>query len=409
MIDLSSTIKIAYRALRVNKMRSILTSLGMIIGVSAVIIMLAIGQGASKQISEQIATMGSNIIMVMPGSTTSGGMKMGMGTKSTLTMTDAEAIQNNCPSAQEVAPIVSGTGQIVFGNQNWSTQIIGSTPNILEIRDWKLSYGEPFSEEDIKNASKVCILGQTVVASLFGDLDPIGKIVRIKGIPFEVIGVLEKKGQSMVGQDQDDGIYVPLTTAQKKLFGTEIPGMVRIIMIKGKDAQSLSSAEYEIANILRERHRIGIKQEDDFSIRNLTQMMQMAQQSSNVMAFLLGAIASVSLLVGGIGIMNIMLVSVTERTKEIGIRMAIGAKVWDIRLQFLIEALMLSLSGGIIGIIIGICGTALISILSGWSTSISLLSIIISFGFSGFVGIFFGFYPAYKASLLNPIDALRYE
>ena len=409
MIDISSTIKIAYRALKVNKMRSILTSLGIIIGVGAVIIMLAIGSGASKRISDQISSMGSNLLMVASGSTTSGGIRGGMGTQPTLTSKDAEAIKDECPSVSDVAPIVMGTGQIIFSNQNWSTQIIGTTPNILEIRDWALSAGKAFSDEDVKNATKVCLLGQTVVTSLFGDLDPVGKIIRIKGIPFTVIGTLDTKGQSANGQDQDDTIMIPLTTGQKKLFGSQFPGMVRIIMVKANDAQALYTSQDEITALLKERHHIGPKQEDDFSIRNLTQMMQMAQQSSNVMAFLLGAIASVSLLVGGIGIMNIMLVSVTERTKEIGIRMAIGAKTWDIRLQFLIEALMLSLSGGIVGIIIGILGANLISSLAGWPTTVSPLSIILSFGFSGIVGIFFGFYPAYKASLLSPIDALRYE
>jgi len=409
VIDLSSTIKIAYRALKVNKMRSILTSLGIIIGVGAVIIMLAIGSGASKQISDQISSMGSNLIIVLPGATTSNGARMGMGSKSTLTVKDSQAIESECPSVLSVAPIVQGTGQIVYGNQNWSTQIIGSVPNILEIRDWPLSSGRRFFDEDVKNATKVCILGQTVVTNLFGDLDPLGKTIRIKGIPFKIIGILDRKGQSIVGQDQDDGIFIPLTTAQKKLFGEEIPGMVRVIMIKTKDAQSLDTAQDEITSLLRAKHHLGARQEDDFSIRNLTQMMQMAQQSANVMGFLLGAIASISLLVGGIGIMNIMLVSVTERTKEIGIRMAIGAKTWDIRLQFLIEALMLSLSGGIVGIIIGIAGASIVSSVAGWPTMVSPLSVILSFGFSGLVGIFFGFYPAYKASLLSPIDALRYE
>jgi putative ABC transport system permease protein len=409
MIDIVSTIKISYRALKVNKMRSALTSLGIIIGVGAVIIMLAIGSGASKQISDQISTMGSNLLIIMSGATTSGGVRMGSGTQATLTVNDSIAVKKNCPSVFDVAPVVSGVGQIIYSNQNWSSQIIGSTPNILMIRDWPLSSGRSFSEEDVKNATKVCILGQTVVTNLFGDLDPTGQIVRIKGIPFKVIGVLESKGQSMMGQDQDDIIFIPLTTAQKKLFGSEFPGSVKLIMVKAKNAEALNSSESEITALLRARHNIGYKQEDDFSIRNLTQMMDMAKQSSNVMAFLLGSIASVSLLVGGIGIMNIMLVSVTERTKEIGIRMAIGAKTWDIRLQFLIEALMLSLSGGFLGIVIGISGSNLLSSLAGWPIEISPLSIILAFGFSAFIGVFFGFYPAYKASLLNPIDALRYE
>lgn len=409
MIDINSTVKISFRALRSNKMRSALTSLGMIIGVGAVIIMLAVGAGASRQISEQVASMGSNLIMVMSGSTTSGGMRMGSGTQPTLTVRDAEAIKTEISSVEDVAPTVAGTGQIVYGNQNWSTQIFGTTPSMLNIRDWNLSSGRPFTDEDVKNATKVCLLGQTVVNNLFGDMDPIGEIIRIKGVPFTVAGVLENKGQSAMGQDQDDTIIIPLTTAQKKLLGSQFPGMVRVIMVKAKNEKALYKAESEISPLLRERHNIGQKQEDDFSVRNLTQTMEMAKQSSGIMAFLLGAIASVSLLVGGIGIMNIMLVSVTERTKEIGIRMAIGAKTWDIRLQFLIEALMLSVSGGVIGILLGILGANCIASSAGWPIEVSFSSIILAFGFSAFVGVFFGFYPAYKASLLNPIDALRYE
>lgn len=409
MIDIYSTIKISYRALKVNKMRSVLTSLGMIIGVSAVIIMLSIGSGASKQLSDQISSMGSNLLMIMSGSTTSGGIRMGSGTQPTLTVKDSEAIKAESPSVMDVAPILSGTGQIIYGNQNWSTQITGTTPSMLNIRDWAFTSGRPFSDDDVKNATKVCVIGQTVSSNLFGDLDPIGKTIRIKGIPFTIIGLLESKGQSSMGQDQDDTIIIPLTTGQRRLFGQEFPGMVKVIMVKAVDTESLDNAQDEISALLKERHHIGPRQDDDFSIRNLTQMMQMAKESTNVMTFLLGAIASVSLLVGGIGIMNIMLVSVTERTKEIGIRMAIGAKTMDIRLQFLVEALMLSLSGGTIGIILGILGSKMIASLAGWPTLISPLSIFLSFGFSGAVGVFFGFYPAYKASLLNPIDALRYE
>jgi putative ABC transport system permease protein len=409
MIDISSAVKIAVRALKVNKMRAVLTSLGIIIGVAAVIIMLAVGEGASKRISDQISSMGSNLLIIMSGATTSGGMRMGSGTQPTLTAKDAEAIKSECPSVLDVSPTLGGVGQIIYSNQNWTTQVMGVTPNMLDIRDWIIVSGRPFTDEDVENATKVCLLGQTVITNLFGDLDPIDKIIRIKGIPFKVIGVLGAKGQSAVGQDQDDTIFIPLTTSQRQLFGAQFPGMVKNITVKGKSAEDLSSAQDEITALLRERHHIGLKQEDDFSVRNLTQMMNMAKQSSDVMAFLLGAIASVSLLVGGIGIMNIMLVSVTERTKEIGIRMAIGAKTWDIRMQFLIEALILSLAGGIIGIIIGVLGAKLLGSLAEWSTVISPVSIIMAFGFSGLVGVFFGFYPAYKASLLSPIDALRYE
>ncbi|MBI3584324.1 MAG: ABC transporter permease [Nitrospinae bacterium] len=409
MINIPSTIKISFRALRVNKMRSGLTMLGIVIGVGAVITMLAVGSGASQKIEEQISSMGSNLLMILPGATTAGGVRMGMGTQPTLSLGDTEAIQKECTSVLYVAPIHSGIAQIIYGNQNWSTGIVGTTPNMLYVRDWQLEIGRTFTEEDVRNASKVCLLGQTVVDNLFGSINPVGQIMRIKNVPFTVIGVLEKKGQSPMGQDQDDTIYIPVTTAQKKLFGTAFPGMVRLIMVKAKGMEDLYTAEKQITELLRQRHHIGQKQDDDFTVRNLTQMMQASEQSAKVMTLLLGAIASVSLLVGGIGIMNIMLVSVTERTREIGIRMAVGAKTWDIRLQFIIEALTLSLIGGAFGIIIGISGSKLLSMIAGWPTIVSPLSISLAFSFSGIVGIFFGFYPAYKASLLDPIDALRYE
>jgi len=409
MINIPSTIKISLRALRVNKMRSALTMLGIIIGVGAVIAMLAVGTGASKQIEEQISSMGSNLLIVVPGATTAGGVRMGAGTQSTLTLADAEAIKRECPAVEEVGPNLNGVAQVVYSHQNWSTGVVGTTPGMLIVRDWTLSSGKPFTEQDVKNATKVSLLGQTVVDNLFGDTDPVGKIIRIKNVPFTVLGVLGKKGQSPQGQDQDDTIYIPVTTAQKKVFGTAFPGMIRTMMVKAKGAEYLADAEKQINELLRQRHRIGPKQENDFTVRNLTQMMQAREESTKVMTLLLGAIASVSLLVGGIGIMNIMLVSVTERTREIGIRMAIGAKTWDIRLQFIIEALTLSLIGGLVGIIIGVTGSEILSMLAGWPTIVSPLSILMSFSFSGLVGIFFGFYPAYKASLLNPIDALRYE
>lgn len=409
MINIPSTIKISLRSIRVNKMRSALTMLGIIIGVGAVITMLAIGTGARQKIEEQIASMGSNLLIVLPGATTAGGVRMGAGTQSTLSMGDAEAIQKECPAVLYVAPVLGGVAQVVYGSQNWSTGITGTTPGIFDIRDWRFSEGRPFTDDDVRSASKVCLLGQTVVDNLFGSIDPIGQIVRIKNVPFTVIGVVERKGQSATGQDQDDTIFIPVTTAQKKLFGTAFPGMVRIISVKAKSADDLSSAEKQITELLRQRHRIGPKQDDDFSVRNLTQMMQAAEQSTRVMGWLLGSVASVSLLVGGIGIMNIMLVSVTERTREIGIRMAVGAKTWDIRLQFLIEALILSLIGGIFGIILGISGSQLLSVMADWPTIVSPLSILLAFSFSGIVGIFFGYYPAMKASRLDPIEALRYE
>jgi len=409
MISIPNTFKISFRALRVNKMRSALTMLGIIIGVGAVIAMLAIGTGASAQVAKQMSTMGSNLIIILPGSTTSGGIRMGSGTTPTLTSYDAEAIGKECPAVAEVAPVLNGVAQVVYGSQNWSTGVIGTTPEMLIVRDWPLKSGRNFIEQEIRSAAKVCLLGNTVVDNLFGEMDPVGQIIRIQNAPFTVIGVLGTKGQSPTGQDQDDTVYIPVTTAQKKIFGTPFPGMVRSIMVKAKGPEYLDDAESQINELLRQRHRIGPKQDNDFTIRNLTQMMQAAEQSAKVMTLLLGAIASVSLLVGGIGIMNIMLVSVTERTREIGIRLAVGAKSWDIRLQFIIEALTLSLIGGMAGITLGISGSELLSRLAGWPAIVSPVSILLAFSFSGFVGIFFGFYPAYKASLLNPIDALRYE
>jgi putative ABC transport system permease protein len=409
MISIPWTAQIALRALRTNKMRSSLTMLGIIIGVGAVITMVAVGAGASRKLEDQIAMMGSNLLIVQPGSQTSGGIRMGGGSQQTLNLDDALAIEKECPAVQDVAPTLEGGAQIVYGNLNWSTRVTGTTSGMLSVRDWPLSSGRSMSDDDVKSATKVALLGQTVVDNLFGGIDPIDQIIRIKKIPFKVIGVMVSKGQSMVGQDQDDVVYVPVTTAQKKLFGTSFPGMVRMIMIKARSFEDLSNAEYQITELLRQRHHIGDKKDVDFTVRNLTQFMQTAEEQTKIMTILLGAIASISLLVGGIGIMNIMLVSVTERTREIGIRMSVGAKTWDIRLQFIMEAVILSLMGGLIGLVVGFAGSKMVSVLSGWPTNVSFLSAFLSFAFSGMVGIFFGFYPAYKASLLNPIDALRYE
>jgi putative ABC transport system permease protein len=409
MISIPWTAQIALRALRTNKMRSSLTMLGIIIGVAAVITMVAVGAGVSRKLEDQIAMMGSNLLIVQPGSQTSGGIRMGGGSQQTLNLDDAMAIQKECPAVQDVAPTLDGGAQIVSGNLNWSTRVTGTTPGMLSVRDWLLSSGRAMTDDDVKSATKVALLGQTVVDNLFGGIDPIDQVIRIKKIPFKVIGVMVSKGQSMVGQDQDDVVYVPITTAQKKLFGTSFPGMVRMITIKAISFEALSNAESQITELLRQRHRIGINKDDDFTVRNLTQFMQTAEEQTRIMTIFLGAIASISLLVGGIGIMNIMLVSVTERTREIGIRMSIGAKTWDIRLQFIMEAVMLSLMGGFVGLIIGFAGSKIVSAMSGWPTEVSVLSAMLAFSFSGMVGIFFGFYPAYKASLLNPIDALRYE
>ncbi|GFE57560.1 ABC transporter permease [Geobacter sp. AOG1] len=409
MTTLWQSMLIALRALRVNKMRALLTMLGIIIGIAAVIAMVAIGSGASKMISDQIASIGSNLLLVIPGSTTSGGLRTGSGGTPTLTYDDAKAIRAECPSVAEVAPTVRGSAQVVFGNQNWSTIVMGTTSDMLTVRDWPLVSGRNISPSDVDGAIKNCIIGQTVAENLFGSADPIGKIIRIKKIPFTVIGMLEHKGQSPQGQDQDDVIYIPLTTAQRKVFGSQFPNSVGAMMIQAKDADVLKKAEEEVTALLDQRHRIGPSRERDFTVRNLSEILAVSEQSSKVMSILLGAVASISLIVGGIGIMNIMLVSVTERTREIGIRMAIGAKQRDILLQFLTEAVLLTTVGGIIGMGVGVIGAMVVSKLMNWPTLISSTAIVIAFAFSAGVGVFFGFYPARKAASLNPIDALRYE
>ena len=409
MSTLLAGLPIALRALRVNKMRSALTMLGIIIGVSAVIAMIAVGSGAKAQITAHIASIGSNLLIVRSGSSTSGGLRMGSGTVPTLTVDDSEAILNEVPSVRLVAPELSGIAQVVHGNQNWSTSIIGTMPEMLEIRNWPVVSGRPFTQQDVNGATKVCLLGWTVMENLFGGGNPIGQIVRIKNMPFVVIGVLSYKGQSGPGHVHDDTIMVPLTTAQKRLFGMQFPGMVQGIAIQVRDMELMKEAEYQVKALLRQRHRIPPNEENDFTVRNLTEVMAVAEESADVMSLLLGAIASISLIVGGIGIMNIMLVSVTERTREIGIRIAVGAKSRDILLQFLIESLVLSLIGGGLGMAIGIGGTYVLSNFTQWPTVISIRAVLLSLLFAASVGVFFGFYPARKASLLNPIEALRFE
>lgn len=409
MIDLKSTTIMAIRSLKINRMRSILTSLGIIIGVSAVIIMLAVGTGASKKIAKDMESMGSNLLMIRSASATSGGVRMGFGTKPSLTLKDAEAIEKTARGVMSVAPYSSGTYQLTYGNQNWSTTVGGTTASYLFIRNYEILSGRNFIPEDMKNSTKVAIIGNTVATELFGDMDPLNKTMRIGNVPFKIIGTLKIKGQSGMGMDQDDLVFIPITTAQKKVFGTDFPGTVKMINVKAQSDEVIQTAFDDITEILKTRHHIGKNQEDDFEIRNLAEMQETIKSSARTMSILLGAIASVSLLVGGIGIMNIMLVSVTERTKEIGIRMAIGAKASDIRIQFLIESFLLSVIGGIIGVIIGVVGAKSIQIFSEMSISITSFSIILSLGFSGAIGVLFGYYPAYKASLLNPIDALRYE
>jgi len=408
-MNLLLTFRIALKAISRNKLRSGLTMLGIIIGVGAVITMVAIGSGAKARIQEQIASMGSNLLIVLSGSTTSGGVRRSMGSAPTLTVEDAKAIAEEISVVKHVAPALNGTTQVVYENQNWATNTTATTPEALLIRDWPVVSGRPFNQAELSAAAKVCLLGQTVANSLFGEMDPAGQIVRINKFPFTVIGVLSLKGQTTWGQDQDDVVYVPLTTGQRFLFGSRFPGMVRAIMVQATGPDVMNRAEEEISRLLQQRHRIRPGQENDFSIRNLTEAMSTAEASANVMTILLGAIASISLLVGGIGIMNIMLVSVTERTREIGIRMAVGAQQRDILYQFLTEALVLSLIGGIIGIFLGILASQLIAQFLKWPTLIAPSALLLSSTFAAAVGVFFGFYPARKAARLDPIEALRYE
>jgi len=401
-----ASIEVALSALRANKSRSALTMLGIIIGVAAVIAMFALGSGARAKVAEQIASIGTHFLIILPGSTTSGGLRMGSGSVTTLTYDDAKAIAAECSAIASAAPTVVRSAPVVYGGMNWSTLISGTTPEYQEVRRWETSSGRFFTQQEVDGASKVCLLGQTVARNLFGDMDPVGETVRIKKVPFLVIGALLPKGQSPGGMDQDDVILVPVTAAQKRLFGMTYIGA---ILAQAQDMESMGEAESQIRELLHERHRIPPGGEDDFSVRNLTEIMAAAEQSVRVMSLLLGSIASVSLLVGGIGIMNIMLVSVAERIREIGLRMAVGARPADILLQFLVESATLSLLGGLVGILVGSLGSKLMAHFASWPILISGGSILLAFAFSVAVGIFFGFYPARRASLLNPIEALRHE
>ncbi|GAB1486354.1 ABC transporter permease [Aminivibrio sp.] len=403
------TLRTAFRSLLSNKIRSALTMLGVIIGVGAVITMVAIGAGASANIRQYISGVGSNILIVIPGAPSAGGVRQQAGSGASLTLQDAEALSRESFALRGVAPEIYSRSQLVYGNMNWSTLITGSTPSIFDIREWKIDRGRFFLEGEAKGGAKVVVLGATTAKNLFGEEDPIGKTLRIRNVPMEVIGVMAPKGQTPWGQDQDDTAFVPLLTAQRRLFRRTTANSVQRITVSAVDSDSVAEAEREVRAILQQRHRTGNGREDDFDVRNMAEMLDAAAQSAKVMSLLLGAVASVSLLVGGIGIMNIMLVSVTERTREIGIRMAIGARTSDIRTQFLLEALLLSIAGGVIGILLGISASKIITGFLGWATMVSPGSVVLAFGFSVFVGIFFGFYPAWKASLLNPIEALRYE
>jgi putative ABC transport system permease protein len=410
-VFLFASIRIALRALRVNKLRSALTMLGIVIGVGAVIAMVAVGSGASNRIAEQIASIGSNLLMVLPGSATSGGMRMGFGSTMTLTEDDARAIAVEVPGVVTASGSMRGAAQLVFGNQNWSTAVQGTAPDYLEIRDWELDSGRFFTQEDMDGATKVVVLGQTVKDNLFGDGDAIGQAIRIKKVPFMVIGILTRKGQTTWGQDQDDVVVIPLSTAKKRVLGVSQANarFVGVIQVKVAAPELLQDVQLQVSDLLRQRHRLQPYQDNDFDVRNLAESFAVQAESSRTMTLLLGAIASVSLLVGGIGIMNIMLVSVTERTREIGLRMAVGARSRDILGQFLIEAVTLALVGGILGILTGVGGSALIALLAKWSTLITPGSIALAFGSSAFIGIFFGYFPARKAAYLDPIEALRYE
>jgi putative ABC transport system permease protein len=399
----------AWHAMSANRLRTFLTMLGMVIGVGAVILMMAIGEGAQQSIKRSIDSMGSNLFVILSGSSSTSGSRSGSGNSSALNINDANAV-GDLEDIAAIAPISTGTAQIIFSGNNWNTSIIGTSPTYFSIRGWNVDSGELFSDADIRSANRVALIGKTVAENLFGDdIDPIGKTIRIKKSPFTILGVLESKGQSFDGRDQDDTIIVPITTAQRKLFGNQIPGSVRMIMAQAKSEKYMGVAEDAINDLIRQRHNIRENAESDFSVRNLTAMAKTASDTAKTMSMLLGAIASISLLVGGIGIMNIMLVSVTERTREIGIRMAIGAREKDILLQFLLEACVISILGCVIGVALGLGGALLVKKMVGAEILISMQSIILAFSVAASVGVFFGYYPASKAAKLHPIEALRYQ
>ena len=409
-MTLWSSVQVALEALRANTMRTVLTMLGVVIGVAAVIATVAVATGAHSRVTEQIQTLGSNLILVLSGSINAGGVRLGMGTQLTITEDDARAIQRDIPSVAAAAATVRGAGQVVSGNLNWSTIVQGVTPEFLDVREWPV-IGRPLTYDDESAVTKVALIGHTVARKLFGSATAIGQVVRIRNVPFTVVGVLAAKGQNAWGQDQDDIVLIPLSTARKRVMGVNQVNArsVNAIVVKVRNPQAMAGAEAEIRALLRQRHRLQGFQDDDFWISNLTEVVRALEVASRILTILLASIASVSLVVGGVGIMNIMLVSVTERTREIGLRMAVGARRRDILTQFLVEALTLSLLGGVIGIALGIgCAYAIARIVE-WQTTLPLEALLVAFGFSGAVGVFFGFYPARKAARLNPIEALRYE
>ena len=407
-MNLLTIIGEALRALRTNRLRTGLTMLGMIIGVAAVVLLISIGQGAQSKINQSIATMGSNLFIVLPGATSSGGLSFGSGSVKTLTVSDSEAIAE-LPLVEATAPVISGTAQLNYGANNWSTTITGTTPDYFKVGNWNIESGTFFSESEMRSAVRVAVLGKETARNLFGEEMATGKIIRVTNRPFLVIGVLEAKGQSLSGRDQDDNVFIPLTTSERQITGNQFPGSIRYMMVQAKSATTMDEAEAEIVDLLRQRHRITGDMENDFTVRNLAAIADVATGTAKLMSLMLGAIASISLLVGGIGIMNIMLVSVTERTREIGIRMAIGANRRAILTQFLAEAVMICILGGMAGIILGIGGAWIVSQLADMLIVITLGMVVLAFAFASAIGIFFGFYPARKAALLKPVEALRYE
>jgi putative ABC transport system permease protein len=410
-VNVRASFRIALDALRVNALRSVLTMLGIVIGVAEVIVMVSLVSGAHDRVDEQIRALGSNLILVRPGSVFALGTYLGRGTQLTITEDDAWAIQREVGAARTAAPFVRAGGHAVFGNLNWATFIQGATPEYLDVREWPLAKGRGITRRDVDGALRVAVLGQTVTDQLFGSPDPVGQVIRVQRVPFTVIGVLTRRGQASWGEDFDDIVLIPLSTAKKKLMGASLtnPRAVNVILVRIRDDSSMGEAERQIRTVLRHRHRLRPDQGDDFFVQNFNEVRNTLDQTTSALAILLTCIASISLLVGGIGIMNIMLVSVTERTREIGVRMAVGAKRRHILMQFLVEALILSLIGGGLGIALGLLAASAITYVVEWRTLVAPQTIVLAFLFSGAVGVFFGFYPARRASRLRPIDALRYE
>ncbi len=411
-MSLLAALRSALRALLANTLRSILTMLGIIIGVAAVITMIAVGSGATERVQAQMMGLGSNIMLVLPGGVSQAGVRLGAQTRQRLTEEDAMAIGLEIPEVQVAAPTTRTSGQVVGGNTNWGTTIFGVNNDYLEARDWSLVSGRLFDPAELAGSAKVAWMGQTVAREIFGEQDPVDQVVRVRGVPMKIIGVLAKKGQNSMGQDQDDALMIPISTLRNRIWGGDATSRLKrvgSIMVKVREGQSMKGVEDSVKDLLRQRFKVPVGIDDPFQVRNLTEILQAQEESSRIMTLLLAAVAGISLIIGGIGIMNIMLVSVTERTREIGLRMAVGARGKDILAQFLIEAVTLSLIGGALGVLLGAGATWAVGNFAGWQVSMSVASIVLAVGFSALVGIFFGFYPARRASKLLPIQALRYE